>query len=130
MPVAPLGRRCLPPVGRSCPVQPVVAEASAMIHPETAPSDRGRVWFAALTAGAPPADSGAASVRIADAALDGEMVRYLAVVPDPSNRFPRARQGEVGLLEGWTLARGVREVVGTRHGSSLRPIAAIVDVPS
>lgn len=71
------------------------------------------------------------SVRVRDAWLAGEPARYIAVVPDPDNPFPRARQGEVGLLEGWALARAVRAVMRADAGqSSRRPIIAVVDVRS
>jgi malonate decarboxylase gamma subunit len=54
-------------------------------------------------------------------------VRFIAVVTDPQNRFPRARNGEVGLLEGWGLAKAVDEAIIT---GDKRPLIAIVDVPS
>ena len=64
---------------------------------------RGRTWFEAL-AGASSAGE-PASVLCADGAVGGERARFLAVVPDPEPKFPRARGGELGLEEGWTLAR-------------------------
>jgi malonate decarboxylase beta subunit len=85
-------------------------------------SRRGQTWFDALTGGRGAIDSGLRSIRVADAPLGQEMARYIAVVPDAHNRFPRARGGEVGLDEGWGLARLVREAKG--------PIVAIVDVTS
>lgn len=91
---------------------------------------RGRSWFAALT-GDVQAAGKAASVLCRDVVLDGEEVRYLAVVPNSGSRFPRARQGEVGLEEGWTLARYVREAIAADENTEKRrPIIAIVDVPS
>ncbi|MFD1704593.1 biotin-independent malonate decarboxylase subunit gamma [Methylopila henanensis] len=87
---------------------------------------RGRVWFEALAAGAPLLAGGPASVLAADVELGGERVRMIAVAPDPDNRFPRARTGEVGLDEGWGVAARVREAM---DGSG-RLILAIVDVPS
>ncbi len=54
-----------------------------------------------------------------------------AVVPDPDNPFPRARQGEVGLLEGWGLAAAVDEALeADREAPRKRALLAIVDVPS
>ena len=41
-------------------------------------------------------------MQAADGELNGETVRFVAVVPDANNHF-RARG--VGLLEGWTLAK-------------------------
>ncbi|MDO5102137.1 MAG: biotin-independent malonate decarboxylase subunit gamma [Lautropia sp.] len=95
------------------------------------PKARAASWLEALAdqqgvmAGYP------ASVLVADGWLGDERARYVAVVPDPDSLFPRARNGEVGLIEGWALARAVREVI--RLDSSQpkkRPIVAIVDTPS
>ena len=63
-------------------------------------ASRGLAWFQALAGSLAPRPGDPASLRVADAELDGYPVRFLAVVPDPDNPFPRARQGEVGLLEG------------------------------
>lgn len=88
---------------------------------------RGLQWFNALSAGATPVDGLPQSLRVADGILGEQTVRFVAVVSDPQNRFPRARNGEVGLLEGWGLAKAVDEAIA--HGDQ-RPIIAIVDVPS
>jgi malonate decarboxylase gamma subunit len=66
----------------------------------------------------------------ADAVLGNETVRFLAVVPDSNNRFPRARHGEVGLDEAWALAREVRDAMWADQGRTARPIVAVVDVSS
>jgi malonate decarboxylase beta subunit len=97
---------------------------------------RGKTWFDALATQVLP--SPYASVAIADANLgaglgDGQVARLLAVVPDPESRFPRARAGEVGLLECIGLGGAVREVTQQDRGlaeDQRRPIVAIVDVPS
>ena len=91
---------------------------------------RGRTWFQALAGGAQPVDTGLASVLVADATWAGERVRLLAIVPDPQNRFPRARHGELGLEEGWALAHHVREAIAVDSSGVRRPIIAIVDVQS
>ena len=71
------------------------------------------------------------SVQAADGELNGETVRFVAVVPDANNHFPRAAQGEVGLLEGWTLAKVVSETVAADADKAVkRPIVAVIDVPS
>ncbi len=88
---------------------------------------RGLQWFNALGAGAPPVDGLPASLRVADGVLGEQKVRFVAVVTDAQNRFPRARNGEVGLLEGWGLAKAVDEAIAR---GDKRPIIAIVDVPS
>ena len=88
---------------------------------------RGLQWFNALTANATPVEGLPGSLKVADGVLGEQAVRYIAVVPDPHNRFPRARNGEVGLLEGWGLAKAVDEAIAR---GDKRPIIAIVDVPS
>ncbi|MEI1264735.1 biotin-independent malonate decarboxylase subunit gamma, partial [Pseudomonas aeruginosa] len=43
----------------------------------------------------------------------------------------RAKQGEVGLLEGWSLAKAVNEVIQADiHSETKRAILCLVDVPS
>jgi malonate decarboxylase gamma subunit len=93
-------------------------------------SRRGRIWFDALTGGAAAPLSRLRSVCVADAALGGETARFIAVVPDAQNRFPRARGGEVGLDEGWALAQHVRATMAEANDGARRPIIAIVDVSS
>jgi malonate decarboxylase gamma subunit len=91
---------------------------------------RGRIWLSAL-AGPGSAVEGTSTVWTADALLGGETARFIAVVPDPANRFPRARHGEVGLDEGWGLAAAVRAVIeADSDGTHRRPIVAVVDVTS
>jgi malonate decarboxylase gamma subunit len=88
---------------------------------------RGARWFHALagdSSAQPPVLSG-------DATLGGETTRFIAVVPDPANRFPRATDNVVGLEQGWQLARAVREAIAQDAASATRrPIVAIVDVKS
>jgi malonate decarboxylase gamma subunit len=96
---------------------------------ESGLSRRGRIWFDALTGGDAAPLSGLRSVCVADAALGSETARFIAVVPDAQNRFPRARAGEVGLDEGWALAHHVRAMIAEGVGTR-RPIIAIVDVSS
>src|SRR5215475_4597455 len=91
---------------------------------------RGRIWFAALAGTKCRQLCPIGSVLAADTDLGGHRVRYLAVVPDPQNRFPRARSGELGLEEGWYLAKRVREVIDEHLSGAPRPIVAIVDVRS
>jgi len=92
----------------------------------TQPS-RGQIWLAALAGPAQPGDS--TSVLAADAVLAGDSARFIAVVPDPDNHFPRARHGEVGLEQGWALAQLVRDSIGlTTAAGTPRPIVALVDV--
>lgn len=91
---------------------------------------RGKLWFNRLTQSDGRAAFGRASVIHADAPLGADTARFIAVVPDPSNRFPRACNGEVGLEQGWVLAKLVRDTMEADKGGTPRPIIAVVDVPS
>ena len=71
-----------------------------------------------------------ASLRVIDGELDNRLARCIAVVPDTDNPFPRARSGEVGLLEGWGLATAVSEAVEADRQGQKRAIVAVIDVPS
>jgi len=93
-------------------------------------STRGAMWLRLLTGGARPVHDWP-SVQAVDAPLAGQAARWIAVVPDTENRFPRARNGEVGLVEGWQLARAVQEIIALdRDAPVKRPIVAVIDVPS
>ncbi len=99
-----------------------------MSQPEL--STRGATWMRVLTNGAPVAGYGS-TLQVIDATLAGQPARYIAVVPDAENRFPRARNGEVGLVEGWQLARAVRDVMTEDAGQQKkRAIVAVIDVAS
>jgi len=84
---------------------------------------RGRTWFERLTRGGQPVTGLPPSVLAADTSIDGNAVRTIAVVPYPNARFERARNGEMGIDEGFGVAAAVS---GTPAGSA---ILAIVDVP-
>ena len=93
-------------------------------------STRGRTWFEALAGKQAKHVPSVPSVLVADTTLQKERVRFLAIVPDPDNRFPCARQGQVGLQEGWNLAKQVRDAIKADENGEKRAIIAIVDVPS
>jgi len=93
-------------------------------------SMRGRIWFEALAGRQAKHVPSVPSVLVADTTLQKERVRFLAIVPDPDNRFPCASQGQVGLQEGWNLAKQVRDAIGADESGEKRAIIAIVDVPS
>ena len=93
-------------------------------------STRGRTWFEALVGKQAKHVASVSSVLVADTTLQRERVRFLAIVPDPDNRFPCARQGQVGLQEGWNLAKQVRDAIKADEDGEKRAIIAIVDVPS
>lgn len=93
--------------------------------------NRGELWLDILAPNAKRVEGLCPSVQAADGELNGEAVRFVAVVPDANNHFPRAAQGEVGLLEGWTLAKVVSETVAADADKAVkRPIVAVIDVPS
>src|SRR5882757_1792622 len=93
-------------------------------------SARGRIWFEALAGKQAKQVPSVSSVLVADTTLQKERVRFLAIVADPDNRFPCARQGQVGLVEGWNLAKQIRDVIKADENGDKRAIIAIVDVPS
>ncbi len=94
-------------------------------------SSRGAAWLAALTPRGDVLPGYPAAVRVVDGELGGAPARFIAVVPDAENAFPRARKGEVGLVEGWALARAVRECMAAdAAGVIRRPIVAVIDVTS
>ncbi|MED4226496.1 biotin-independent malonate decarboxylase subunit beta [Neobacillus cucumis] len=93
-------------------------------------NSRGYKWFSNLTGIVHPTSS-VPSVLAADIEKNGQLCRYISIVPDPNHKFPRVRNGEVGLLEGWTVAQIVRDVIQQDENKEVkRPIIAIIDVPS
>lgn len=92
---------------------------------------RGALWLEKLAPNAKRQEGLCPSVQVADADFNGEPARFIAVVPDASNYYPRAAKGEVGLLEGWTLAKVVSETIKEDADKHVkRPIIAVIDVPS
>jgi len=91
---------------------------------------RGLNWLQALAGGQALAGY-PASVKVVDGTLGERAARYIAVVPNAENPFPRARNGEVGLLEGWALGQALDEVIeADRDKADKRVVVAVVDVPS
>ncbi|MGQ7816313.1 biotin-independent malonate decarboxylase subunit gamma [Metapseudomonas furukawaii] len=91
---------------------------------------RGLNWLHGLAGGNEVAGF-PASVKVIDGELGNRAARFIAVVPDARNPFPRARNGEVGLLEGWGLAKAVGEAIEADAGrADKRVLVAVVDVPS
>lgn len=94
-------------------------------------SSRGACWFDLLTKPATMQNLSVSSVRVADGELGGKACRFISIVPDSNNHFPRAVNGEVGLLEGITLAREVNAVIkADAQSNNKRALILIVDVPS
>ncbi|EPS9204211.1 TPA: biotin-independent malonate decarboxylase subunit gamma [Klebsiella pneumoniae] len=93
--------------------------------------NRAALWLNKLAPDAPLMSGLCPSVQVADGKINGENVRFIAVVPDANNHYPRAAGGEVGLLEGWTLAKVVNETIAADADQPVkRPIVAVIDVPS
>lgn len=91
---------------------------------------RGRIWFHALTDNA-ASISDFPGVLVADTLFNGQLTRFLAVVPNTEDRYPRVRHGEVGLQEGWELAKFIRQAIKEDEGRAVkRNIVAVIDVPS
>ena len=108
--------------------QQTIADTQTIADART-PS-RGRTWFTALTGNAPSL-SDFPGVLVADKEFNGRLTRYIAVVPNTANRYPRARHGEVGLQEGWELAKYIRQAIeADANTTDKRNIIAIIDVPS
>jgi biotin-independent malonate decarboxylase beta subunit/biotin-independent malonate decarboxylase gamma subunit len=104
------------------PTPGAAAVTPAGDHPKT----RGRTWLDALSGGVTP-EPIIPSVLSATTPT----ARYLAVVPDPENRFYRAREGQVGLTESLALAQAVRDLIDAdRDVERKRAIIAVVDLPS
>ncbi|MCQ4317676.1 biotin-independent malonate decarboxylase subunit gamma [Stutzerimonas zhaodongensis] len=91
---------------------------------------RGLNWLQALAGGQALAGY-PASIKVIDGSLGARAARFVAVVPDVENPFPRARNGEVGLLEGWGLGKAVDEAIeADREKTEKQVLVAVVDVPS
>ncbi len=89
-------------------------------------NSRGRIWFEALT-GIKNAKSEIPTILYANKNSNA----YLAIVPDKHNRFPRVRNGEAGLEEGFALGNIINRIIKEdQNKKAKRPIIAIVDVPS
>ena len=87
---------------------------------------RGAQWFAALADEKPPPG---ASVLSSDVVWNDDRLRLVAVVPNPTDKFPRARSGQVGIEEGWAIADAIRHAIAEDTHGEKRAIVAIVDVP-
>ena len=93
---------------------------------KTPSSSRGRSWITALAAGSAPRQVIGSVLR-----ADTQSCTYLAVVPDPDNRFYRAREGQVGLTECAALAHEMRAIIAEDEDrAERRAIVAVVDLPS
>ena len=113
--------------------QKIQDHATADLEPgdaKTSSSGRGRRWYNALMENADEHAEGK-SLLVGDAQWGTETIRAISVVPNPLARFPRARQGQMGVEEGWGIARAVWDAIDSDNaaGKTERAIVAIVDVP-
>lgn len=94
---------------------------------------RGDYWFHLLASQGKAVSGLSTSIKVADIAINDHKIRYIAVVPDKNNPFPRARKGQVGLLEGWSLAKVINESIEAdkeQDKNKKTAIIAIIDVAS
>jgi malonate decarboxylase beta subunit len=117
----------------SAQIQKIQDHTTPDLEPGAAPtylSSRGRAWHNALMGRAVENTDGK-SILVGDAQWGAETVRAISVVPNALARFPRARQGQMGVEEGWGIAAAVWEAIDTDNapGKIKRTIVAIVDVP-
>lgn len=113
---------------------PVLPLAQAQVEAGNVQPGRGRLWFGLLAKLASPQVAGPIrTVLAADGLLAGTALpcRYVAVVADGDSRFARARQGEVGLQEGYALAHHIHAAVAAdANQTQKRALVLVVDVPS
>ena len=102
--------------------------ASLQSSVKTESSSRGLRWSNALL-GNPTASNENKSVLVEDAQWGQESIRLISVVCNPGAKFPRARQGQAGVEEGWAIARAIWDVIESDEGKRRRAIVAVVDVP-
>lgn len=111
---------------RLAAVDPTSFTPSTAARPSAQPSTRGRTWLTALTQGHAVEPIIPSVVRV-----NTDAAQYLAVIPDPTNPYHCACNGEVGLTESLALAQAVREVIAAdAHARRKRAIIAVVDLPS
>ncbi|WP_369920169.1 biotin-independent malonate decarboxylase subunit gamma [Marinomonas polaris] len=104
---------------------------TAAIKTDTVKTHRGRVWFDLLADNMMVHEGAVPSVMIANGNLAERPCSLILVQPDKNNLYPRAVNGEVGLLEGWALADAIHNIVSKDAESEQKSaIIAIVDVPS
>lgn len=89
---------------------------------------RGRAWFEALTGSDGRLAGCPGSLMVAEAPLGGENAVFVGLAPDAHARFPRARNAEVGLEEGFYGTRELRKVMAQDADKDVkRPIITVVD---
>jgi malonate decarboxylase beta subunit len=104
----------------------VPASPQASLNTES--SSRGLRWFHGLM-GKPTADYEEGSVLVEDTQWGSESIRAICVVRNSCGKFSRARQGQVGIEEGWAIARAVWDAIRSDEAKIRRSIVAVVDTP-
>ncbi|WP_163653163.1 biotin-independent malonate decarboxylase subunit beta [Listeria sp. PSOL-1] len=90
----------------------------------------GKTWFSAFTGIKNPV-SPTKTVLYANKKIQNKEIAFLTIIPDKRNRFSRAQKGEMGLMEGFTLAKTIQQIISEdQEKAKKRAIVAIVDVPS
>lgn len=109
----------------SCPLVKVTSG-----HPNPL-NHRGYLWFEALTGIKDPISTVSTVYAATKNDQDHRPVGYITIVPDKDNAYYRVRRGEVGLVEGFTVASVIEQwILEDQDQDWKRPIIAIVDVPS
>ena len=94
-------------------------------------TNRAKAWLTALASPKQATVASCLSVQYADIQINQHDCRLIAVVPNAKSRFPRARNGEVGLEEGWALAQLIHDTIqADRHCAKKRSLIPLIDVPS
>lgn len=89
---------------------------------------RGRAWFKALTGSDGKLPHGPASLLVHQTKLGDEEAVFVGLAPSPNSRFPRARNAEVGLEEGFYGTRALRQLMAEDADKAVkRPIISVVD---
>ncbi|WP_181351233.1 biotin-independent malonate decarboxylase subunit beta [Thalassobacillus sp. CUG 92003] len=92
---------------------------------------RGYTWFKALADLEEVTQKSAVpSVLCSDNQIGDSNTRIITIVPDAYSKFYRARNGEVGLEQGWSIARYIHQAIDEDKYREKRAIVAIIDVPS
>lgn len=103
-------------------------EGDRVMSDSTATAIRGRAWFEALTGSNGRLPDGPGSLMVAEAPLGGEKAVFVGLAPDAKARFPRVRNAEVGLEEGFYGTRELRKVMEQDADKAVRrPIITVVD---
>lgn len=92
---------------------------------------RGYKWFEALTGVKNPTNQTMPTVLSKAVMKNQQTYGYICVVPEADNPFYRVRKGEMGLVEGFAVAKKVNEWIKEDETKEVkRPIILVIDVPS